>query len=295
MNRRSMTAGTVVALMLAATAAVTGGCERPGSGGTVVFDGTGEYGRVRVIDERDGVRSLRTGEGRARQTAIRPGRPDRLESAYTQVAMIGLALAPADGRLLFIGLGGGAMPTWARHARAGARIDAVEIDPLVVAVARRWFGFREDSLMAVHTGDGRSFIENAPEAAYDVVFLDAFSDDAIPYSLATREFLQAVRRVLADDGVVVSNLWTANPLYESMVATYASVFEDVHLIRVPGRRQRILVAGTGRRQLDGPYLAAAAARLAADTPLGFDLAAMINSGYEAYAPSGAPPLRDDAP
>jgi spermidine synthase len=294
MDRRGITAGigATVAVLAAVGVAVIG-YSLLGPADTVVFDRTGEFGRVRVMDERDGVRTLRTGEGRARQTAMRPGRPDRLESAYTQVSMIGLALAAPDARLLFVGLGGGAMPTYARHVRPAARIEAVEIDPLIVAVARRWFGFREDDAMTVHTGDGRAFIEQASPSTWDVVFLDAFSDDDIPYSLATREFLLAVRRVLAQDGVVVSNLWTANPLHASMVATYADVFDEVHLIRVADRRQHILVAAAGGRRLDRQSLASAARRLAAGATLGFDLTAMVDTGYEAYVTSGAPILYDD--
>jgi spermidine synthase len=264
-----------------------------GSRSGVIFDAASEYGRVRVVEHADGLRTLHTGAGRARQSAIHPGRPGHLVSDYTRVAMVGLALAPRDGRLLFVGLGGGAMPMYARHVLPRAHNDAVEIDPLIVAVAGRYFGFREDVGMRVHTGDGRAFIEDAAPQSWDVIFLDAFSDDEIPLALTTREFLESVRRALAADGVVIGNLWTANPAHASMVATYAAVFDQVHFVRVAGRRQTILLAGTADRALDGAALTAAARSLAAEVALGFDLPGIVARDYEP-APTllRAPVLKD---
>jgi spermidine synthase len=276
MMRVSRPLGSALALLLALAAAIAWLVAQQRE--HVIFEGESEFGDVRVLEHADGLRTLHTGAGRARQSALYPGRPEHLESAYTRVAMIGLALAPADGRMLFVGLGGGAMPMYARHVRPAARIDAVEIDPLIVDVARRFFAFRTDPLMAVHIGDGRAFIESAPPRSYDVIFLDAFSDDEIPYSLTTRQFLEAVRRALTPDGVVISNLWTANPAHASMVATYHAVFDDVHFLRVAGRLQSILIAGT--RPLDAGTIESAARSLADDAALGFDLPGIAQRDYE---------------
>jgi spermidine synthase len=268
-----------------------------GRRGDVVFEGASEFGRVRVTERSDGLRALYTGEGRGRQTALYPDRPLHLESAYTRVGMVGLALVPADARILFVGLGGGAMPTYTHHVLPSARIDAVEIDPLIVEVAQQWFGFRPDDRMRVHTGDGRAFIEAADSGAYDLVVLDAFSDDAIPRALATRQFLVAVRRALAPGGVVISNLWTANADYAAMVATYDEVFGDVHIVRVPQHRQNILVAGPGADGLDRDALVQAVARLQQRAALGFDLRALVESGWERAPRTNANVLddADDAP
>lgn len=216
-----------------------------------------------------------------------------LELAYTRVAMIGAALTPSDGRILFVGLGGGAMPMYTRAIMPEARIDVVEIDPLIVDVAQRHFGFRPDSQMVVYTGDGRAFIENAPPASYDLIVLDAFSDDAIPFALTTWQFLEAVRSRMAPGGVVVSNLWTGNPQYDSMLATYDSVFDDVHLVRVGGRAQRIVIAGSGQdRRLSRSKLIHVSQVLARRVELGFDLPRLIADGYEKPPERRAPVLDD---
>ena len=257
-----------------------------------VFETHSEFGRVRVTERSDGLRSLITGDGRARQSAIYPGRPMHLELAYSRVGMAGLALVPPDARILFVGLGGGAMPMYTRQVMPDAHIDVVEIDPVIVEVAQRWFGFRPDAQMVVHTGDGRAFIEDAPRATYDLIVLDAFSDDEVPYSLTTREFLQAVRAALTPEGVVVSNLWTGSPSYQAMLTTYDTVFDEVHLLRVPRRAQHILVAGTGARPLDAATMANAARTFAARVETGFDLPRLVEEGYEPVPPTDAPVLED---
>lgn len=257
-----------------------------------VFETRSEFGRVRVTERSDGLRSLVTGDGRARQSAIYPGRPMHLELAYSRVGMAGLALVPPDARILFVGLGGGAMPMYTRQVMPDAHIDVVEIDPVIVEVAQRWFGFRPDAQMVVHTGDGRAFIDSAPPATYDLIVLDAFSDDEVPYSLTTREFLTAVHAALSPDGVVISNLWTAAPAYPAMLATYRAVFDEVHLLRVPRHAQRILVAGTGARPLGARTLGDAARTFAERVETGFDLPQLVEQGYEPVPPANAPVLED---
>jgi spermidine synthase len=257
-----------------------------------VFETRSEFGRVRVTERSDGLRSLITGDGRARQSAIYPGRPMHLELAYSRVGMAGLALVPPAARILFVGLGGGAMPMYTRQVMPDAHIDVVEIDPVIVEVAQRWFGFRPDAQMVVHTGDGRAFIENASPATYDLIVLDAFSDDEVPYSLTTRKFLSAVHAALSPGGIVVSNLWTAAPAYPAMLATYRAVFDEVHLLRVPRHAQRILVAGTGARPLDARTLADAAHAFTTRVETGFDLPRLVEEGYEPVPPTDAPVLED---
>lgn len=257
-----------------------------------IFEGASPFGRVHVTERADGLRALYLGPGRARQSAIYPGRPAHLEHAYTRVAMVGLALAPDDPRLLFVGLGGGAMPMYTREMIPEARIDVVEIDSLVVDVAKRYFAFTPDARLHVHVADGRSFIERAAPGSWNVAFLDAFSDDAIPRGLTTREFLVGVRRALAADGVVVSNLWTSHAAYPSMVATYQAVFAEVALLRVQGRAQALLVATSDAGRLDREGVLDAARRLADRVDLGFDLRALMAAGYTRPPAPTAPVLED---
>jgi hypothetical protein len=68
------------------------------------------------------------------------------------------------------------MPMYARAVLPDAHIEVVEIDAMIVEVAQRHFGFRLDSRLVVHTGDGRAFIEEAPPGSDDLIGLARWVD-----------------------------------------------------------------------------------------------------------------------
>src|SRR5712691_6725051 len=189
---------------------------------TVIYEKASRYNTIVVTEDSKGLRTLLFERGGARQSVVKPGDPDHLELSYARVAFVGLALCEEPRRVLVVGLGGGTLPTFLRKYYPNAAIDVAEIDPDVVDVAKKYFGFREDERMHARTGDGRQFIENARQADYDIIFLDAFGARDVPKHLTTLEFLQVVRRALMPDGVVVSNVWrpASNPLYDAMERTY---------------------------------------------------------------------------
>lgn len=275
LRRDPLAWGLGILVLLAAAALVWGRSE-------VVFQADSPFGTVQVEERRDGLRELYLGAGRGRQTALDPSRPTELELPYTRVMLAGLATLPDTGRVLFVGLGGGALPTWTRGALPAAHVDVVEINPVVVEVAGDWFGFRPDSLLAVHLADGRAFMEAAPGNAWDLVVLDAFSDTDIPRALTTRAFLAEVNRVLRPGGLVAANLHTSAAAYRDMLATYGQVFAEVVLLPVPGRRQVVLLAAVRDGNLDSERLVRAARELAAVAPAAEGLAQLI--GNRLYRP-----------
>ncbi len=111
-----------------------------------------------------------------------------------------------------VGLGAGSL---ACYAEAGQRMTFFEIDPVVAKIARdrRYFTFLDDSRtasIAVVLGDARLRLNDAPDHAYGLIVLDAFSSDAIPTHLLTREALQLYRAKLGEDGILafhISNKW----------------------------------------------------------------------------------------
>jgi spermidine synthase len=255
-------------------------------------EATGE-GVVRVVERPDGLRELYLERGGSRQTALYPRFPRRLVLAYTRVAAVGPALVPPEARVLYVGLGGGAMPSWLRQHRTETPIDVVEIEPEVVEVAREYFGFREDPAMRVWVADARPFIEEAPAGFWGLVVLDAFTGDGVPRHLTTVEFLEAVRDALTPEGIVVSNVHRGGDDHEGVVAGYREVFEHVILLDVPDHAQRILLAAGPGRALDRDSVVAAAREFTAEVGLDFDLAALVEEAWGGSAPGqGADPLRD---
>jgi spermidine synthase len=226
------------------------------AGDNVLYEKASPYNNIIVTEDEAGYRTLRFERGGARQSVGKPGEPEYLGFAYTKVAFVGLALAPEPARILVVGLGGGTMPMFLRKYYPNARIDAVDIDPDVVHVAKTYFGFREDERLKAHVGDGRAFVENTREP-YDIIFLDAFGTRNVPPHLATVEFLRAVRRAVKPTGLVVGNVWgrAANPLFDSMVRTYQEAFDELYLLDVPGTTNKILLALPRKQSLDRAGLA----------------------------------------
>jgi spermidine synthase len=122
-------------------------------------------------------------------------------SEYIRALELG-ALASHGDRALVIGVGAGTLPVILERYH-GMVADSVDINPAVVDAARRFFAFKTEGRTTIE--DGRTFIQRCPAASYDLVVLDTFNGDAIPYHLLTREFFTEVARVLRPNGVVGVN------------------------------------------------------------------------------------------
>jgi spermidine synthase len=246
---------------------------------SVVHEQPAMFGTIVVTEDDNGVRTLRFGRGGPRQSVVKPGDPDHLVLQYTQTAFVGLALAEQPRRMLVIGVGGGTLPMFLRKHYPDATIDAVDIDPQVIDVARRFLGFREDATLRAHAADGRAFVEAVREP-YDIIFLDAFASDSLPAHLTTLEFLQVVRRALTPSGVVVANIWDryANRLYDSMIRTYQDVFDDLYILGVAAAGNKILLALPRPLTLSEKELVARARNVSKAKAFRFDLGAA--AGYD---------------
>ncbi len=110
-------------------------------------------------------------------------------------------------RVGVVGLGAG---TLAAYAIPGRHITYFEIDPEVARIARdgRFFTYLADAAEPVDVvlGDGRLSLARAPDGSFDLIVLDAFSSDAIPVHLLTRQALQTYLRKLRPDGVLAFHL-----------------------------------------------------------------------------------------
>jgi hypothetical protein len=106
-----------------------------------------------------------------------------------------------------IGLGAGSL---AYYAQKGQHFTFYEIDPAVVRIARdgRFFPWLRDcpANVDIKVGDARLTLAEAPDHHYGMLVVDAFSSDAIPLHLLTREAVQLYFAKLTDDGFVVFNI-----------------------------------------------------------------------------------------
>jgi spermidine synthase len=146
-------------------------------------------------------------------------------------------------RMAIVGLAAG---TTAREASAvypGIQIDGIEIDPVIVDVARKYFDMNDPNLNVI-VQDGRWGLEKSPHR-YQIISVDAYRPPYIPWHMTTVEFFQIAHDHLTDDGVLVLNVGRSpgdRRLVEAFSATLLQVFPSVHIMDLPDTFNSILYA-----------------------------------------------------
>jgi spermidine synthase len=215
-----------VAVLVAAAIALPPGGIKRSSG--VIWEGESRYEYLRVVQYVDGSRALEESEGIAEQSLWYPH--SVLTGGYwDQFQLLPSLLVRPARNVLVLGNAGGTVSRAFNHFYPFARVDGVELDPLVTSVGRRFFGLRATTHMRTITADARVFLE-ATQRRYDVIVVDAYRQPYIPFQLATEEFFQLARAHLAPGGVIALNL-AATPhdhrLTEGVGTTLAFVFPQV--------------------------------------------------------------------
>jgi SAM-dependent methyltransferase len=160
------------------------------------------------------------------------GSPERQRTEttyYAPLSGVGLAMQAAPqlfgggARVDLVGLGAG---TLACYAQPNQRWTIYEIDPAVAAIARNPAQFTFLSLCLPHVpvviGDARLSLARAPANAADILVVDAFSSDAIPIHLLTREAFAVYGRRLAPDGLLMVHITNRFLDLEPVVAANAA-------------------------------------------------------------------------
>jgi spermidine synthase len=276
LRRDILFAGTVSGVAMPSRAKASTGTLAP----RLIHQQTAMFGSIVVTEEPGGFRTMRFGVDGPRQSVVKMSDPRFLALRYTKTAILSLALVPKPQRILVIGLGGGSLPMFLRSYLPQAHIDAAEIDPAVIDVAKRFLNFKEDERMRAHAHDGRSFIELTRQP-YDIIILDAYASDVVPKHLTTTEFLHAVKKALSPTGVVVGNLWgpALNPLYASMLRTYQEVFPDLYMVEVPEVENKMIFACPRKIDLQLASFRERARNTTAALELPFDLGVKLGFGF----------------
>jgi spermidine synthase len=257
-------------------------------GFTVRFAKDTRYHRLVVADDESS-RYLRFDS--SFQSGMYVGQPFRTRFEYTDYLDLGLAYNPDARRVLFVGLGGGSAPKrfWRDFPRL--ELQVVELDPDVVDVAYRWFALPRDARIRVDTEDGRRWLARHDQR-WDVIVLDAFYADSIPFHLATVEFLELARSRLAPGGVIVTNMIGAiegdlSRLLRSMTRTYRTVFSTVelHPVFLEGDRdarslRNVVLVATDSASPSTEFLAQRWEQVRARSPGAPDLASPIGDRWQ---------------
>jgi spermidine synthase len=268
----------------------------------VVFAEDTQYHRLAVVDDEE-TRYLRFDN--SLQSAMYLDDPFRTRFRYTDYFHLGLAYNPSAQNVLFIGLGAGSSPKRMWREFPELDLHVVELDPVVVDVGYRYFDVPRDERLKVDVGDGRQFLSrNARQ--WDVIVIDAFFADAIPFHLVTQEFLELTRSRLSPGGVVVTNAigsleGPGSRLFRSVYRTYREAFPTVVVHPAVEQSDRgpeafrnlILVAGEGAAPAPG-FLANRWADVRRRVPAAPDLEDPIRGRYDRRIPTDDVPTLTDS-
>jgi predicted membrane-bound spermidine synthase len=110
---------------------------------------------------------------------------------------------PNARRALLLGLGPGMLAK--SLVERGLEVDVAEIEPAIPELARRFFGLPD--AVRVHSMDARAYLARS-RGTWDLIFLDAFAGENVPWYLMTVEGLEAMRARLAPGGLLIINTIT---------------------------------------------------------------------------------------
>jgi hypothetical protein len=209
-QRRPARFALVIAAVLGA------GALAPGVSGQLLHIERNFFGVLRVThDSERNVNRLFHGSTLHGQQSLEKALSREPSTYFTRSGPIGAVFGAMEGRLsvpgsqvAIVGLGAG---TLASYAQPGQCWSFYELDAAVERIARdpRYFTYLRDcraEAVDIILGDARDRLRDAPEGAYQMIVLDAFSSDALPVHLLSREAIRLYRSKLAPGGMLVFNL-----------------------------------------------------------------------------------------
>ena len=251
----------------------------------VKYDRDSRYYRIIVVDypEKDR-RVLYFSKTRGAQSIMILSSPDRLGLAYLRSMIAALPLNDNPKDILLVGLGGASLPKFLSRHYPELHLDIVEIDPDVIKVAQNYFDFKISSNVNVFAMDGRMFLKHT-NRKYDVIFLDAYTSDSLPFHLTTVEFYRLVRDHLNPGGVVAVNLWEyyINRFLMSKLKTVQTVFPQSHLFTTPDAASKVLFATLTDRRVTRDEWAQRAVAFVGERDIWYSLPELVNREYEYIA------------
>ena len=220
----------------------------------VIFERISAYHHIQVYDEL-GVRTLSFNG--SWETKMSLTNPLTGHFEYTEYFQMPFIWNPEIKTVLMAGLGGGSTQRAFQHYFTNVTVDTVEIDPVVVEVARKYFTVTESPILRIHTNDARQFLARATNQ-YDVILMDAYSTEArygssLPPSLTTKEFFTIASGRLTTNGVLGYNVigqiyGSRENLIAALYRTMKQVFPQVYLFPIPEESQNIVFIATKSRE-----------------------------------------------
>lgn len=203
----------------------------PMPGDKLLAEAETPYNYVQMVESKGAI-SMDVDRGWAALSSYRPGEQRTgTYRDYFPIAKLLNSNSAFPRSILILGVAGGTDARIFRTAFPGARITGVEIDPALIALGKKYMQLN-GALDRIVIADGRSFLRSDTEK-YDLIIVDVYNQEYIPFHMATVEFFEIVRRKLAPGGVAAMNVaWRTSDewnLPRVCAETLSRVFPTVYM------------------------------------------------------------------
>ncbi|KAK2835811.1 hypothetical protein Q5P01_016295 [Channa striata] len=177
------------------------------------------------------------------------------------LAMLGVGMPQMKDdslSVLLVGLGGGGLPQFLRDFVPNVTVEVVELDPVVLEVAKQWFGFRPDDRLTVTLGDGLERIcalKKEGGRLLDVIMFDVDNKDSTvgmscpPAGFVETSVLQKVSSLLTPRGVFMLNLVCRDSaLRKTVLERVSGVFPTILSRKIEGEVNEVLLCFCGENE-----------------------------------------------
>lgn len=185
--------------------------------------------------------------------------PHVLRFSYLQHMFANYLFQPKQSKVLIVGLGGGSMVHFLRKYDPEVSVDAVEIDPVVVQLAERYFGLKPQKNVKLMVADGFDYFAKT-QSKYDTIYMDAFlkpsadtDDTGVPLKLRTIDFYKQIQSRLQEGGSVVFNINPHGEMADDL-KTIAEAFPQTYVFSLPNSEGVVVVGSLLHDRLDAAAL-----------------------------------------
>ena len=261
-RRRHLSILLAVICCCAALAPATALAQR--TGGSIEVETKSAYSHIRV--RRSGsVRSLifvRDSGEEAYESPVNLKTPWVLRFSYLQHMFANYLFQPEQKDAIIVGLGGGSMIHFLQKYDPQVNIEAVEIDPVVVELAERYFAVKQKSNVRLIIADAFDYLKKTTKK-YDTIYMDAFlkpsattDETGVPLKLRTQAFYQQLQGLLKPGGSVVFNI-NPHAQMKADIETISESFPQTYVFSLPNSEGVVVVGSMQTSRLTAAQLSAA--------------------------------------
>lgn len=170
--------------------------------GDILATASDEYGQITVIENN--IYRVMTFDRICEQSKLQRSDPVIPVHNYIRAMLMAVALKPPL-KSLVLGLGGGCLPRSLYARDPQGAIDAVELRPAVIDIARRFFSLPESENIHYYVEDAELFMSRAGAGEYDLIFSDLYAANSMSPLQERESFLHNAARALSPEGWLVLN------------------------------------------------------------------------------------------